>query len=172
MREEWRDVVGYEGAYQVSSRGRVRTLAQVSGNRHLPTRILAPQDLVRYPKVVLKRGGKPTMRYIHRLVLEAFSGPCPPNYEARHLDGNRLNNCIKNLAWGTRKANQADRIHHGTACRGESHHHTTLSAGQVRRIRRRLSQGSADRDLATEFNVSTSVVGRIRRRESWRHLDD
>lgn len=56
---------------------------------------------------------------INTLVLEAFTGPRPAGMETRHLDGNRKNNDIKNLRWGTPKENQADRIPHGTALRDE-----------------------------------------------------
>lgn len=159
--EQWKDVVGWEGAYMVSDIGRVR---------NCDGRLLAGQDTARYPKVVLKRGGKPTMKYIHRMVLEAFLGPCPDGYEARHLDGNRQNNRLSNLAWGSRRDNQADRIRHGTACRGESHPHTTISASRVRAIRQSASRGMRQVQLARQHGVSAAVIGRICRRETWRHI--
>lgn len=170
IKEKWKDVIGYEGKYQVSNYGQVKSLASIDVNGKLRRgKLMAPQDTARYPKVVFKRG-KPTMKYIHRLVLEAFSGPCPPNCEARHLDGNRLNNSLINLEWGTRKDNQADRIKHGTDMRGENHPNTTLKTGQVVQVRSLSGLGWTYKELAEEFGVSIPAIGRIVRRESWSHI--
>ncbi len=61
--------------------------------------------------LTVKIQGKP--RTVHRLVLEAFVGPCPPGMQCRHLDGNPANNRLENLAWGTHAENAADKIRHG-----------------------------------------------------------
>lgn len=57
-------------------------------------------------------------RLVHRLVLETFAGPCPPDMECRHLDGNRSNNALSNLRWGTKLENEADKDRHGKRPRG------------------------------------------------------
>jgi hypothetical protein len=53
-------------------------------------------------------------RYVHRLMLEAFVGPCPTGHQAAHCDGDRHNNVLTNLRWATRKENEADKLRHGT----------------------------------------------------------
>lgn len=65
--------------------------------------------------------GKNVKRMVHSLIAAAFLGPRPPRHETRHLDGNRLNNALSNLAWGTAKENAADRESHGNTSRGEKH---------------------------------------------------
>jgi hypothetical protein len=67
-----------------------------------------------YRQVSLKTGGarKVKILLVHRLVLEAFVGPCPENMECRHLNGARSDNRLTNLAWGTKVENEADKKKH------------------------------------------------------------
>lgn len=121
MVEIWKSIPGYEGAYEVSSLGRVRNLERyVSGGgakRYLiPQREIwqSPAGKRRYRQVRLSLNGKPKTHEVHRLMALAFFGPPPvDNAEVRHIDGNRENQVIKNLAWGTAKDNCNDRIKHG-----------------------------------------------------------
>jgi hypothetical protein len=115
---EYRDVPGFPG-YRVGEDGSVwscwgNRIAWDSRGRRLDTRHhrLTPGLRSRYLAVALRKDGKSYTRAVHRLVLEAFAGPCPPNMEARHLDGNRTNNKRYNLLWGTRQENVADRLRH------------------------------------------------------------
>jgi hypothetical protein len=62
-----------------------------------------------YLAVILRRGGRSHMFRVHRLVLESFVGPRPDGRECRHLDGDRVNNALTNLTWGTRAENNADK---------------------------------------------------------------
>lgn len=119
--EEWRDIPGYEGYYQVSNLGQVRSMDRVityrdgrvraSKGKKLKSR---PSKAGGYPLVTLSRSSSTTSCYIHRLVLEAFVGPAPTGMECRHLDGNPENNSVENLKWGTRYENIHDQIRHGT----------------------------------------------------------
>lgn len=56
-------------------------------------------------------------RYIHRLVLEAFVGPCPEGMEARHINGDHQDNRLENLCWGTKEENMKDRVLHNPNCK-------------------------------------------------------
>jgi hypothetical protein len=123
--EEWRAVPGYEGRYEVSDLGRVRSLLLhgvsygVSYDlvRSVP-RVLQPTPTgARYLQVNLAG----TMRLVHRLVLEAFVGLCPVGHEGAHLNGNRTDNRRANLAWKTPRENAADRERHGATARGDRH---------------------------------------------------
>lgn len=116
QQEEWRPVVGYEGQYVVSSEGRVRSLDRVNGyGRRLRGR---PMSLVRHPRgymqLTLTQGGVCETKKVHRLVLEAFSGPCPDGMEGCHINGIRHDNRPENLRWDTPKENAADRKRIGT----------------------------------------------------------
>jgi len=114
--ERWLPVVGLEGRYEVSDRGRVRSLNHVfirkDGRRHRWSgRILAtPLNDKGYPYVHIGR----RTRYVHQLVLEAFVGPRPADLDGCHGDGDPTNNSLANLRWDTTSANAQDAIRHGT----------------------------------------------------------
>jgi DNA-binding transcriptional regulator YiaG len=108
---------------------------------------------------------------VHRLVLLAFVGPCPPGMEGCHNDGNPANNRIENLRWDTHDANMKDAIRHGTArsARGEQQWQAKLTAEQVRYIRdnRQISR----REMAKRFGIHPGTVKNIRRRATWAWLE-
>lgn len=112
--EIWKDIPGYEGQYQVSDFGHVKSLARrvkrSQGLYNVSERILKSiQRPDKYYVVHLPHG----MVYTYQLVLLAFVGPCPEGQECRHLDGNCQNNRLDNLKWGTRSENARDRVRHG-----------------------------------------------------------
>lgn len=119
--ETWNPVVGYEGIYEVSDLGRVRSLERMSSQgRLVKSRILkqTPTSNGLYLKVDLVRGGKSTRRTVrvHRLVAEAFLGapPSPERTDCCHEDGDGHNNAVSNLRWDTHANNVRDKDLHGT----------------------------------------------------------
>lgn len=114
-------MVGYEGLYEVSSEGRVRSLDRfyMRGNTQIPvrSRLMKPSVLKNragHLTVGLRKNNKPSTLYIHRLVCEAFHGPAPEDKPwALHRDDDKLNNTKDNLYWGTPKENSADCIRNG-----------------------------------------------------------
>lgn len=114
--ETWVPVSGFEGEYEVSDQGRVRSLARLDRRGYLQSgRLLKPMRNNRHSnhrRVVLSKDGKRTDKLVHRLVLETFIGPCPEGHEACHNDGNPSNNVLSNLRWGTKKSNALDREEH------------------------------------------------------------
>ena len=110
MPEIWRDVVGYEGLYEVSNWGRVKSLPRNGTVKY--ARILKPYvDKDGYHRQMLSKNGKHTNYPIHRLVAEAFI-PNPHNYPCvNHKDENKLNNNVNNLEWCSAKYNS----NYGTA---------------------------------------------------------
>lgn len=113
--ERWRPVLGFEGIYEVSDRGRVKRIVPVlNGPAGYILRPGPSSHPGGYVLVGLRRDGKPTTHTVHKLVLQAFVGPRPPGMECRHMDGNPTNNALSNLRWGTRKENMRDQLRHGT----------------------------------------------------------
>ena len=114
MEERWLDVVGFEGRYQVSDWGRVKSVIR-SAKADYKDLILSPAKGRYGHLTVILRGVKNKTGHVHRLVLEAFIGPCPPGMECRHFpDRNPGNNRLENLRWGTRQENMDDKRIHGT----------------------------------------------------------
>ncbi|OCB56172.1 hypothetical protein A5722_14855 [Mycobacterium vulneris] len=119
--EVWRSVPGYVGLYEVSDRGRVRSLGRVRTDRRGRTYRRNPKLLTLcplksgHPVVRLYgRGTGPRTLRVHALVLAAFVGPRPDGLEACHGDGDPSNNHVDNLRWDTRSANVLDSVKHGT----------------------------------------------------------
>jgi len=122
----------------------------------------------KYFSVGLSQNGVVSRCLIHRLVLETFVGPCPKGMECRHLDGDRLNNRLDNLMWGTRKQNMRDRDLHGKTAKGERCGRSKLTALQVVMIQEHYATGMwTQRELAELFGVSQATIGRITKGESW-----
>jgi hypothetical protein len=116
--EEWLPVVGYEGFYEVSDHGRVRSLDRVSTYRtgvvhRLTGRVLKPTTSSGRPVVVFSVGGIKQLRQVGVTVLEAFVGPRPPGLHCCHWDDDPMNNVPGNLRWDTPTGNAADRLRNG-----------------------------------------------------------
>lgn len=167
--ERWLPVVGWEGVYEVSDNGRVRSLTRHEGQQIVHGRIKRPRLCEGYPRVSLCKGGKQRSAFVHRLVLAAFVGPCPEGQQCRHLDGNPRNNCLPNLAWGTPYENAQDRVRHGTATalKGEATPAAKLTEADVVVIR---ASTDTNRALATRYGVDPSTISLARSGRRWRHL--
>ena len=118
MLEEWRPVLGYEGLYEVSDAGRVRSLSREvrsgRGVRVVEGRVLHPTPGALGRLSVSLSNGRAVVRLVHHLVLEAFVGPRPDGAECCHGDGDASNNRLSNLRWDTHRANVLDAVAHGT----------------------------------------------------------
>lgn len=123
MAEQWRPVVGWEGTYEVSNKGRVRSIDRVGthavyGTARLRGKILKPKpDRKGYLRVTL---GHSTCVYVHHLVLASFIGARPLGLLGLHKDGHNTHNEPGNLYWGTYLDNARDAIAHGTIRNGNT----------------------------------------------------
>ena len=116
----WKDIAGYEGLYQVSDCGGVRSLDRVAyDGKRLKGRTLALArgDKYGYLSVCLCNHGKQRKLYVHRLVAAAFIGHCPDGQEVRHGPNGPLDNSVGNLLYGTRSENHLDKRRDGTSGR-------------------------------------------------------
>lgn len=175
--EVWRAVVGYEGLYEVSSLGRVRSVdryvrATFGSKQFRPGCVLNPNRSGPYPTHKLSRRGIQKTHRVHTLVLEAFVGPRPNGMECRHFpDGSHENNRLDNLSWGTPKQNTADKESHGQILRGERISNSKLRKTDVLRIRRLYDYGEhSQEELARMFGICQAQIWRIVRRLEWTHV--
>ena len=170
-REQWRPIPGYEGYYDVSNFGNLRTYyknrklsdAYRGANLHLST--------TGYLIAYLHKDKKLFRTAISRLVLLAFVGPPPIGKPyACHGDRNTLNNRLRNLRWGSNADNQADRIKHGTSNRGEANGKAILSEEGVKDIKRRLAFGETQASIADDYGIDPSAVSNIKIGRNWGHV--
>jgi NUMOD4 motif/HNH endonuclease len=165
--ERWLPVVGWEGLYEVSDQGRVRSLdrRRSSGNRTWPIRgrILKPvwgntrpdYPQLGYYSVAFSDCGRREQWRVHRIVLTAFVGPS--DLEALHSDGNHANNALSNLRWGSSKDNARDRITHGR----QYHPHpdtcfnTKVSLADREAIRLAVANGASQKSQCEKYGLSS-----------------
>lgn len=172
--EEWRAIDGYDGWYEISDRGRVRTWKE-RGARPL-RRSDEPRLMGMWPKpkghlnVVFTVAGRPRARTIHQLVAEAFIGPRPEGLETCHNDGDPTNNHVSNLRYDTPANNRADKYRHGTDRMGVKHPLAKLTEDNVRDIRSRRASGERAVALAEEFDMHVMSIYAITQRKSWAHV--
>lgn len=130
-----------------------------------------------YYRIGLSHGKVKRMFMVHRLVLEAFVGPCPEGMEACHWDNNGLNCKLSNLRWDTPVNNQRDRIRHGTDNQGENPRlgeecgWAVLTEKKVLRIRRLYKKGwGGYKRLGKRFRVDWSTIRDVVKRRHWNHI--
>lgn len=158
MTEEWRAVLGFEGSYEVSSFGCVRSLP---GKWRGKGKLLSLCTIkYGYQVVQLSGGGRGVTRWIHRLVLDAFVGPRPRGMEGSHLDGNASNNALSNLRWESKAENERRKVEHGHIQHGERSPIAKLTNDDVIEMRRRRAAGEYYHDIARDFGVARSTARR------------
>jgi hypothetical protein len=177
--ERWLPIADCDG-YDISDHGRVRSWV-VPGQRYMrravpALRALRTDHLGRMCIVLWCGGAAKLVGFrVHRLVLEAFVGPCPEGMEACHNDGDTHNNRLANLRWDTAKANHADKLRHGTAQRGERGTAAKLTWEDVQRIRAaRVHVGALARSrlLGAQHGVSPRTIQKIWYGRTWRTPDE
>lgn len=159
----------FSGWYQENINGKLKS---VYANE--PTTKLTPFTDAGYLFATLYRDHKYCKRPVHYWILLTFHGPRPfAKAVARHLDGNPLNNCSDNLAWGTQKENCEDAQRHGTLRFGARHTNAVLTEEMVsaaRGIKGRAKRGQLEA-LAKTFGVLVTTLRHARNiKSTWKHV--
>lgn len=175
--ERWLPVPGWEGLYDVSDMGRVKSLARKVLRRYhgwqaVPECILKGRvDKSGYLYVALSRPGRTFTVKVHRLVLLAFHGTSAQALSGDHINGDRLDNRAANLRFCTPAENSANMRRLGRQARGEKNSHAKLTADDVIEIRSRYSAGNISQPtLARLYGVTHPTIGFIVRRRAWKHV--
>jgi hypothetical protein len=164
MIEQWRDVVGYEGSYEVSNLGNVRSLdrefIRTDGKLYRRRGQIIrqfPRKHGGHPAVSLTQDGRLRNFTVHRLVLAAFVSPAPPGKECCHRDGDHNNNQVSNLRWGTRSENLYDQVRHRVHINAQKTHCINGHAftPENTRIRNRAGGGRSCRECDNNRNVAS-----------------
>ncbi|MDB4261485.1 NUMOD4 motif-containing HNH endonuclease [bacterium] len=176
--EIWKDITGYEGRYQVSNHGRVRSLDRTTNFKDGRRRVFKGQILstapsvLGYPQVSLLAAGSRDQSYAHHLVCRAFHGEPPsPAHQVAHNNGKKTDNHHENLRWATPTENSSDKLLHGTDNRGEKSASSKLTATCVHIILAMLSTGEYKQvEVANMFGVTKSLIGMIGSGQRWKHI--
>lgn len=173
-REEWKDVEGYEGIYQVSNLGRLKSLERIvhskKWDRREPLKILSPPKLKNgYLLATLRKEGKSEKVLLHRLIAKAFI-PNPNNLpQINHIDGNKQNNNISNLEWVTAQENiihaYTNNLMH--PARGIRINFGHFTEEDIREIRRKGEEGMSQRKIAAEYGVKQGAIWLILKRKTY-----
>lgn len=174
--EIWRPVPGYVGHYEVSNLGNVRSLDKVirrSDGRSKTckgTMLKASLEAYGYPRVTLGKDGVRSYFKTYELVALAFIGPKPPMQEVRHLNDDKLNARLYNLAYGTRAQNVADKVRNKKLPRGSDMPQSILYEAEVLTMRESYDLGESLTKLARRYRVSVATVQSIVNRRTWKHV--
>jgi len=176
--EIWKDIPEYEDFYQVSTKGRVRSLNtphKVWYGSYIKKGRILKADISRsgYKRVTFSKYGITKRFCVHKLVLLTFV-PNPENKpQGNHLDGNKLNNCLENLEWCTESENatHAQKTGLTVASKGEKCGRSKLSEKVVKAIRKSYKPGVVkQQDLADRYGVVNATISLIINRKIWRHI--
>lgn len=167
MQEIWKDVAGYEGLYQVSNLGNVKSLSYRNTNK--PKLLKKIKLSIGYETVSLAKDKVSKVFYIHRLVANAFIKNNNDLPTVNHIDGIKTNNIISNLEWMSFSDN--NKHAHSTGLnivkKGEEHHKSKLKKVDVMFI---FNSKLSLRVLAKKYNVSKTSIQDIKNGKNWSHL--
>ena len=174
--EIWTAVSGYEGTYEVSTHGNVRSLDRTDcrGQKRKGRLLRTRTGRKGYPLVNLCLEGvaNPALS-VHRLVATAFLPPPRPDQtQVNHIDGVKTNNHVANLEWCSPAENNRHACATGLrdTCLGEAHWCAKLDNSAVLEIYRRAWEGEKQADIAADFGVLPSRVSKIKLGVSWAHV--
>jgi hypothetical protein len=178
VKEIWKQIPTYEGLYEVSSHGRVRTMRRIIKYKYKniiksqlrESKIMKQKIVNGYNYIVLNKNGKYNTFSVSRLVLTAFKRPRLISEEASHFpDRDKKNNHLSNLRWATHIQNEKDKIFHQTKIEGIKHGMHKLSEKDIIEIRK-LKGRFTHKQISKKYNISRQNVGKILNRELWKNI--
>lgn len=186
MEEIWKDIQGYEGLYQVSNLGRIKSLDRTVSHIGETTRNLKGKILInkltpkKYYKVELSFNCVYKTHEVHRLVAKAFIPNSNKKLEINHKNGIKTDNRVENLEWVTHRENLIHSYHVlGNKCGfgvlkktyGEHNVKSKLKHDDVIQIIKNKKNGISTKELSIKYNVSTNTIHGIFIGKYWKHID-
>lgn len=174
----WKPIPGYTN-YEVSDIGKVRSLDRTEPymwkggvyDRSYKGRTIKP-TLNKETGYWMVHLGRDFIRPIHQLVAWAFIGPQEKGMMVLHRNGNKDDNSVGNLRYGTGRQNREDAIEHGTAAVGGRHYNSVLTEEIVLKIRRLAATGISVRKIAKELGVKYGTALAVKNRKTWGWLNE
>ena len=173
MKEIWKQIKGFEGLYDISNKGRVRSWINKAGNKMKDPYIRKMRKNYGYVYCNLKKGDKYYAKRVHRLIAIEFI-PNPQNKPCvNHKNGIKDDNRIENLEWVTHRENDIHAFKTGLreSVKGEDNGHSKITEKDVIEIRDLCSNSSlTQREIGIKFGISQPVVSEIHNRRYWSHV--
>jgi hypothetical protein len=177
MQEVWKAVPEYEGLYEASTFGNIRSLDRTvytkgGQARRIKGKILKPQRAIDDPRLHISMCKNYTVIVIrvHIVIAQTFLGERPEGMHICHGDGDCTNNRLSNLRYDTPSGNEKDKILHGKAQRGTRCHWHKLNDDQVRQIRELAKQNINQTVIAGMFGIRRQQVSKIKLGTRWSWL--
>jgi hypothetical protein len=164
--EIWKSIEGFDGIYEVSNLGRVKSLKRKYSDDDKIRKFSISKGYIRY-YLSINAITKPFSA--HRLVALAFIHNPENKPQVNHIDGNKLNNRVDNLEWVTSSENQNHALKTGLIipnC-GQNHYRKKLTDKDVLEIR---NSNLSESKLSLQYKINRATIGKIKRLESWKHL--
>ena len=168
IKEEWKDVKGYEGCYKVSNMGIIKSFKHEKDGR-----LLSPKFNGNYNQIRLCKDGVCNIFSIHRLVAIHFVENPLNKDQVNHIDGNKTNNFYKNLEWATHSENglHAYETNLRVSQKGEVHGRSRLTEKEVLAIYFLAHTGKFEqKKIAEMFNIHLATVSDIKLKKRWKHV--
>lgn len=167
--EEWKPIAGYEGLYEVSNMGKVRSYQNFGNGLRKEPKVIKPSvNSYGYLCITLCKNRTHKNKSIHRIVAETFIKTDDMGLQIDHVNGIKTDNRVSNLEWVTPKENTLRSVMLGLKPRGEKHGNSKLKQKEVETIRELYKAGKhTQRQLGAIFGVCHSVIGDIVRNETW-----
>lgn len=163
----WKDIKGYEGIYQISDNGDIKSLNRFDKAGHNLKELIRKQKVTKfgYKNITLYKDGKRKEYFVHRLVAYTFIGMPKGKKQVNHKNGNKIDNRVENLEWVTVSENHKHMYRTGLrSMEGEHHNNRKVNAKQAIEIFKSREKGV---DLAKKYGVTTGTISLIRRSKNW-----
>lgn len=175
--EYWADIEGYEGIYQVSNLGNVKSFSRVVPRKNGKKRVIKGRELTPtlhkkgYYYVRLGAKGNQKHFYIHRLVATAFI-PNPHNKpQVNHINGNKADNNVRNLEWMTAQENITHAFNEGLGACGDRQRQAKLNPEKVKGIKTLLAQNNLSlKEIGNAYGVNYRTIHSIKIGWTWKHV--
>lgn len=174
--ERWLPVPGWEGSYEVSDQGRVKTTTRRWMRKE---KFLRPQRTARgYLMMDLSLDGKTKHMLLHRMVMFAFVGVRPSDVQVNHINGNPLDNRLVNLEFVSAKENKRHamevlgKLPRPRMFYGEESVQAKLTTEAVLEIRRLYQEGEGMRSLGRQFGVTHPTIRKIVLNQTWKFPEE
>lgn len=173
--EIWKDIPQYEGMYQASNLGNIKSLKRKKWNgfdyQEVIEKILSQKLHEGYKYVNLCKKGEQKLIGVHRLVALAFLNNPDNKKYVHHKDNNPQNNNVDNLEWCTQKENISYSVQQGRFNQGTLSPRTKFTEADITEIRKRIeSKEISQNKIAKELGVSQNCISEIVNRKTWKHI--